>query len=777
MFKERGKLTAEQLRENDKNRVNYVKRTQDVIEIKAIAADGIFMVQDGLYSMMYGFSNIHYDILSDQSQMEMLVEYMKMLQELNTRFKLVYCNDDIDYTEFRKRILMPMKNDGFDTWRKELNAVKELRMKEGRQGVKTSFYFIISVRRNTYEEAKNYFVTLNKTLEKRLFRMGSYLIAYDCADRMKILHDFYAYGKQGKQPEFSFDFDHTVELARDFLDDLAPDTIAFYESHFELNHSVGRILYVKDYPSDLTDRFLQKMTDFPYHIWISVDVEPLNREVSMRLIDQKYRFVEDKIDKQQQTRNRNRSYSSEISKNVQDEKAAVGAISDAFKKQNMTLNYCGVTIAVFADNMDELDMRTNALYDAAAGEGVTLSVADYQQREGLNTVVPTGIRQCAKMRTMLSGALTVFLPFTSQELDVGHGIFYGVNQLTSNMAIGDRRTLKNGNAFVFGVPGSGKSMIVKLENLQSLLEYTDDEFVFIDPNNEYGYIPDIFDGAKIDVRPGSTTYINGFDYPEDMILSDVIAAKTTWMINVHTKCRQDRLAASELGIVDRAVRELYTHRASNEQDMIHYRKLLTEMDSDYAHILADELAFFAEGSLNMFSQKSNIDTSKRILVYNIREISDTLFPVAITTIMENLRTRVYRNFNEGRATWIYIDEVHRLTGDDLSAEYLDIIWREFRKLNAFCLGISQQTGDVCRSEMSKELVRNSAFLFLMGQEDITPLRELNLFSEEQLQYVRKAEPGMGLLKHGNIIIPIDARIPKGKLYDLLNTDPDRMKRR
>ena len=309
---------------------------------------------------------------------------MKMLQELNTRFKLTYCNDDIDYTEFRNRVMMPEKQDAYNVWRKEINGVKELRMKEGRQGVATTFYFTISVHRNTYDEAKNYFLTLNKTLERRLFRMGSYLVPYNCSERMKVLHDFYNYGRPGKQPEYHFDFDETVELARDFLDELAPDSFQPYDSYFELNRSVGRILYVKDFPSDLTDRFLQKLTDFPYHIWVSVDGEPLNREMSMKLIDQKYRFVEEKIDKQQQTRNRNRSYSSDISKNVLDEKVAVGDIIDAFKKQNMTLYYCGVTIAVFADNLDELDMRTNALFDAAAGESVTLSAERRHQYGGTN---------------------------------------------------------------------------------------------------------------------------------------------------------------------------------------------------------------------------------------------------------------------------------------------------------------------------------------------------------------------------------------------------------
>ena len=766
-------------KQNDKSRVENIKRTQDCIELEAIAADGIFRVQEGLYSKLYGFSNIHYDILKEDSELSVLVEYMKMLQELNTRFKLTYANDDIDYAEFRKRVMMPLKGDGYDTWRKEFNAILEARMRQGKQGVATTFYYTVSVYRKTYEEAKNYFITLEKTLQKRLFRLGSYLITFHCEERLKILYDFYNYGIDHKIP-FQFDFNANVEAARDFLDDIAPRSLTFYDSCFEMNGGYGRILYVRSFPSALSDRFLQILTDFPYHIWVSVDAEPLNKAAATKLIDEKYMAVETKIAKQQQVRNRNHAYSSDITKAVQDEKKAVIEVIDAMKQQNMSMYYCGVTIAVFADSMEELDMRTKAVYDAAEGESVTLEVADYMQREGLNTVVPIGIRQCCRMRTMLSGAMTVFLPFTSQELNVEPGTYYGINQLTNNLAFGSRRSLKNGNAFVFGVPGSGKSMCVKLEGTQLILENPKDEFIFLDPNSEYSFFAELFDGTCIDVRPGSTTYINGFDYPADMEPADVAAAKSTWMINVHTQCRQDKLTAIELGIVDKAVRILYQKQREGQilmPDMTEYRKILEEMDSETACILSEELAFFSEGSLNMFAKPTNIDTKKRIMVYNIREISDTLFPVAISTIMESLRIRVYRNFKEGRATWIYIDEIHRLTGDDLSAEYLDIIWREFRKLNAFCLGISQQTGDVCRSEMSKELVRNSAFLLLMGQEDVTPLKELNLFTDEQLQYVSKAEPGMGLLKHGNVIIPVDHQIPADtELYRMLNTDPDRMKK-
>lgn len=773
------KVKAPDIKKNDACRVPVMERTQDVIEIEAIAPDGIFKVRDRLFSKVYTFANINYDILSERDKEKIMLKYMKLLQDLNTRYKITYLNQDIDYETFRKNILMPYKRGPYDKWRKALNDIMEKRMREGRQGVRTEFFYTISVHRATYEEAKNYFITLEKTLQNHLHQMGSVLTALDCTARLKLLYDFYHYGDKTKVP-FRFDFDRNVETGRDFLDDIAPCSMTFHEDYFEMNSVYGRAFYVRSFPADLTDRFMQKMTDLPYHILASVDGIPMSRAAAAKLANEKYMDVEEKIRKQQQVRNKNNDFASEISKPVQDEKEAVGEIIDAMKKHSMSMFYCGVTIVVFAESKKELEMRTDAVLEAASGETVIMDTAIKRQREAVNTVLPVGITQPYKMRTMLSGAMTVFLPFTSQELMLPGGEWYGLDQLSHNMAVGNRRSLKNGNAWIFGVPGSGKSMGEKLEVMQNYLRHPNDDFIFIDPNNEYYPLVSTFDGAYIDVRPGSGTCLNGFEFPPGMDLKEVVAAKTAWMITVHTRCRQDELSAIEKGIVDRAVRALYQTWANGGQmsavfpDMIMYRNILFEMDNEYAADMAEELAYFTEGSLNMFAQQTNVDTKKRIIVYGIRDISKDLLPVAMSTIMESLRSRVYDNYQAGRATWITIDEAHRLTKDDLSAEYLDMIWREFRKFYGFCTGISHQVGDVCRSEMSKELVRNSSFLWLFGQEDISPLQELGLFSDEQLAYVSNAEPGMGLLKHGTVIVPFDIRIPAdSELYELLNTDPDR----
>lgn len=764
---------------NDECRVPNVACTQDTVEINSIAADGIFKVHDGLFSKVYGFIDINYDILDESEQSKAVVKYMKLLQNLNTRFKLTYINDDIDYEEFRKNVMLVYKRDEYDTWREELNNINEQRMREGKQGVESVFYFTISVERQSYEEAKNYFISLEKNMQNDLHRLGSSLIVLDCEQRLKLLYDFYHYGDEAKVP-FRFDFDAMVENARDFIDDIAPQRIRFYEDHFELNTVFGRVLYVRSFPTDLTDRFAQKLLDLPYHMLISVDAEPVDRAATMDLLNEKYMDVQDKISKQQKIRNERQEFSSEISKPVQDEKEAVDDMINAVKKSNMSMFYCGVTIAVFASSMEELEDRSEAIYNAARGETVILDIALNQQREGINTVLPIGIRQAYKMRTMLSGGMTAFIPFTTQELMIPGGDCYGVNQMSKNIVNGDRKSLQNGNAWVFGTPGSGKSMDVKIEKLILALKNPLDEFVFVDPNNEYDPLVKLLGGECVDVRPGSNTYINGFAFPEDMPKKEIVPSKSAWMISVHVQCRQGSLSAREKTIVDRALGILYQpwidgeRPASHPPDMMQYREVLLDMDSELAQDLAEELAYFTEGSLNMFARQTNVDTKNRVIAYRIRDISKELLPVAISIIMESLRSRVYENYKKGIATWIDIDEAHRLTKDELSAEYLDMIWREFRKFYGFCTGISHQVGDVCRSEKSKELVRNSAFLWLFGQEDVAPLRELEMFTEEQLAYVSDAEPGTGLLKHGKIIIPVDNRIPTdSKIYQILNTDPDR----
>ena len=481
---------------NDKCRVSNVACSQDTVEINAIAADGIFKVQDDLFSKVYGFVDINYDILDENEQSKVVLKYMKLLQNLNTRFKLTYINDDIDYEEFRKNVMLVYKRDEYDIWREELNNINEGRMREGKQGVESVFYFTVSVKRQSYEEAKNYFISLEKNMQNDLHRLGSSLTILNCEQRLKLLYDFYHYG-DGAKVSFRFDFDAMVENARDFVDDIAPKRIKFYEDHFELNAVYGRVLYVRSFPTDLTDRFVQKLLDLPYHMLISIDAEPVDRAATMDLLNEKYMDVQEKISKQQKLRNERQEFSSEISKPVQDEKEAVDEMINAVKKSNMSMFYCGITIVVFAGDIEELETRSEAIYNAAMGETVILDVALNRQREGINTVLPIGIRQTYKMRTMLSGGMTAFIPFTTQELMIPGGDCYGVNQMSKNIVNGNRKCLQNGNAWVFGTPGSGKSMDVKLEKLILALKYPQDEFVFIDPNNEYDLLVKMLGGECV----------------------------------------------------------------------------------------------------------------------------------------------------------------------------------------------------------------------------------------------------------------------------------------
>lgn len=766
-------------RRMDTCRVQNPDSVQDLIEIHAVAEDGIFEVKPGLYSKTYWFANINYDILGDEEQMTVLVKYMKLLQSMNVRYKISYMNDEVDMEKFKEDVLLEYYHDSYDFLREELNAIIRKRLMEGRQGIERNEYFTLSVCRNSYEEAKNYFITLEASLQKNLHKLGSYLVPLNCESRLRLLYDIYHSGDETKLP-FRFDYDAMIESVRDFLNDLAPARIHFDEDSFELGSRMYcRALYVRNLPTELTDRFVQKLLDLPYRMIISVDVEPMDRTQSKTLIETKYLSVQNKIRKQQKIRNRNHDFSSDISLPVQDERDDVQAVREDIEKRNMSISFVGVTILVFAPDKETLEERTKSVKDVANGEAVTVDIMWCRQREGLNTTLPIGIRQAQKMRTMTSGALTVFMPFTTQELCIPKGTYYGINQLSRNAVFGDRRTLKNGNAWIFGVPGSGKSLDWKLEMLFHFLQHPEDDIIIFDPNNECEEIAATLNGTYIDVRPGSDTYINGFDFPQDMKPEEIVASKVSWLMSVHVRCRQDKLSAIDKSMIDQALRNTYEPWVAGKRSlecpptMAEYRQNLLDMRNPVADDLALELAYFTEGSLNMFARQTNVDIGNRLIVYGLRNISKDLQPVAITTIMESLRERVFENFKKGKATMIYIDEAHRLTGDDVSAEYLDTLWREFRKFYGFCTGITHQAGDVCKSEKSRELVRNSAFLWLFGQEDMEPLKDLG-FTDEQLQYVLDAEPGTGLLKHGKVIIPVDNRIPENtEIYRLLNTDPDK----
>ena len=382
------------------------------------------------------------------------------------------------------------------------------------------------------------------------------------------------------------------------------------------------------------------------------------------------------------------------------------------------------------------------------------------------------------MRTMLTQSLAVLLPFNVQELNDAGGNYYGINQISKNVNVGNRKKLLNGNGFIFGVPGSGKSFFAKQE-MGNVFLNTNDDVIVIDPMNEYFDIARTFGGAIVNLSAYTKNYVNPLEADLSQVnekgIRDVIADKSEFMLGLCDQLLGSALNQKHHSIIDRCVKDLYfeawrNHKVPLMSDFYHILKSQSETE---AQELALCLELFVEGSLNIFNHHTNVDEDNRLTVYGIQDLGSQLAPVAMLVMMEAIQSRIVENGRKGRATWLYIDECHVLLNSDYSATYLQQLWKKVRKQGGLCTGISQNVTDLLQNYIASTLISNSEFIALLKQSNIdsAKLAEVIGVSDAQLRFVSNSPSGTGLIKCGSIVIPFDNTIGKDTaLYKLYNTN-------
>lgn len=455
------------------------KSVQQTIESMKIAENGIFEVSNNKYSKTYRFSDVNYATRTEDEQEGFFKKYCKVLNSFDCSFKITVNNKNKDMDLFRRDILLPYKDDKFDNMRESYNNIIEEKILEGKQGIEQESYITVTIERKNFEEAKAQFATLEASMFKNFAELGSEIVPLSGNERLKILHDYY---RLGKEEEFTFDIKHGKKTGTDFRSEICNSKLKYYPDYVEDEGKFIRAIYLKKYPTYLSDAFFTELTSLPVHSITSIDVVPVPKDVTMKILNKKYMGIESDIIKQQETRNRNNNFSSDISYKLRRNKVDIEEIMNNVRENDESLFFVGVTMILMADSKEELMSIYESVETIARAAGCAVDVCQYKQREAINTALPIGIRQMETMRTMLTQSLAVLMPFNVQELcDVG-GIYYGVNQISKNVNIGNRKKLLNGKGFIFGVSGSGKSFAAKME-MGSVLLSTNDNVIAIDPMN------------------------------------------------------------------------------------------------------------------------------------------------------------------------------------------------------------------------------------------------------------------------------------------------------
>ena len=772
---------------------------QDTIPIYRISENGIFELEsptnkDGgkkkihQFDRMYLFEDINFSTQDEEEKEETGKRFEKLLRSMNVSYKVIVSNHYADNGRLRKEILQKAVSKEMEPLAKEYHKLIEKRLQEGRGGLLQSKYFIVTCRKPDYESAKNYFNTIEFSIQQLFHRLGSCLIPLDATERLRALHSYY---RMGDEASFSFDWNEYLHLKRDWRNDIINTSLREYPEYLEMESgNCACVMFIRKYPNGLTDQFLNELTNMNFPLIYTMDVEPLDNDVAYQMVMKKYMSNERSINREQELKNENGDYSTNINYERRKQQRDTEEMLDRISSFDERLLYVGITIVVKASSREELEERTEKVRIIGKTHNMDIVPHSHRQLDALNTSLPTGARFVNTMRTITSEELSIFIPFNVQEIHDDLGYCYGFNKVSKNLIIGNRKLLKNGNGMVFGVPGSGKSYNEKSE-MGQVLCFSKDDIIVVDPMGEYKGIAAAWGGQYINLTQSAENvfYVNPFHVPDEVPDIDrFVAEKAEFAYAICEQALKPApLTSRHIAVIDKAVSSMYEEYFRKRKDKRRrknrpesptipvMRNRIMELydDNEAAKEIVEQLEVFADGTLDIFAREQSISDENRFTVYGFSELGKRMRAMAMLVMIESITAKIKYNQSDGVATWVYVDEMHELWGEEYSLHALEKMWREVRKRGGICTGMSQNLIDTKRNRSTKTMVSNSEFMLLLdqGTMDKEAVEDLFDISSEQLACVNGAEPGTGLIRFGDKIVPFDNTMEKdSSLYRLFNTN-------
>lgn len=757
------------LKKQNKEEFRIPKTTQDTIPVDTVYKDGIFKIGNR-YTKSYRFLDINYAIASKEEKTGLFLDYGDLLNSFDSSVmvKITVNNHKIDLHKFKEDILIPFKEDGLDEYRKEYNEMLLDKLKESDDIVQEK-YLTLTVFKNNVEEARSYFSRIGTELSSHFAKLGSKCIELNLEERLKILHDFY----RSDESEFNFDMKDNMRKGHSFKDLICPLAPEFKHKYFKLDDKYGRVLYLSNYPRFIKDSIVSELCNLNKNMMYSMDLISIPTDEAVKEIERKLLGVNTNITNWQRRQNANNNFSAVIPYDMEMQREECKEFLDDLTIRDQRMMLCNITIVHLADSKEELDNDTELLKSVARKFMCDLSILYFSSRQldGLCTVLPIGLNRLNIIRTLLTESTSVFIPFRAQEIADKGGIWYGQNAITNNPIFCNKECLQNPNAFVLGVPGSGKSFLTK-EEIEFIIMRTDDDILICDPENEYSNIIRKFGGEVIEISAGSKDHINAMDMKDGYGDSgDPVRDKSQFIMSLIEQVSRKGIDDLERSIIDRCVRETYME--FERPTLKTLRAKLLEQQEKEAKALALKLEIFTDGSLDAFAHETNVDVDNRIVSYNIFKLGKQLKTMGLLVITDAMINRVNENFIKGKKTHIFIDEFHVVFENEQSAAFFNSAWRQFRKRDAYPTGITQNVEYLLDSVEASTMLSNSEFVVMLNQayQDREKLGRLLNISDEQMSYITNAQSGCGLIKYGGILVPFVNKMPKGLLYDLNTTKP------
>ena len=759
------------------------KTAQQTIPYKEMCRDGICVVNDRYFTKQIQFYDINYQLAQNEDKNQIFESYCDFLNYFDSsiHFQLSFLNQRADLEEYQKSIQIPEQNDAYDSIRREYSEMLKGQLAKGNNGLSNTKYITFGVEAESLKAAKPRLERIEADILANFKVLGAKARPLDGYERLSILHRMF---HPADSSRFRFAWDAIWKTGLSSKDFIAPDSFSFKSGRtFQIGRTFGAVSFLQILAPELTDRMLADFLDLESSLVLTMHVRSIDQSEAIKTIKRKITDL-DKMKIEEQKKAVRSGYDMEIlPSDLMTYGTEAKTLLEDLQSRNERMFLVTVLVMNTAPSRQKLENNVFQAAGVAQKYNCALRRLDYQQEQGLVSSLPLGLNRIEIQRGLTTSSTAIFVPFTTQELFMqGDALYYGLNALSNNLIMVDRKKLKNPNGLILGTPGSGKSFSAKREITNAFLITTDD-IAIIDPEDEYSSLVKRLGGQVIDISPVSDQYINPMDltlnYSED---DNPLTLKSDFILSLMELIVGGKagLEPVEKTIIDRCVHLVYRDYLQDPKPekmpiLGDLYRLLREQPEKEAQRLATALEIYVTGSLNVFNHQTNVEIKSRIVCYVIKKLGKQLKKFGMQVVQDQLWGRVSENREAHKSTRVYIDEMHLLLKEEQTAAYTVEIWKRFRKWGGIPTGLTQNVKDLLASREIENIFENSDFIYMLNQaggDRQILAKQLNI-SPHQLSYVTNSNAGEGLLFYGNVIIPFIDHFPKGtELYSIMTTRPE-----
>ena len=779
---EKQKINAAILMARNKNNKKE-KTAQDTIPFQKMYPDGICRVTDILYTKTIRFHDINYQLAQNEDKSAIFESWCDFLNYFDSsiHFQLSFLNMTANADDYESSISINPQQDDFDSIRSEYSDMLHSQLSKGNNGLMKTKYLTFGIEAENIKIAKPRLERIENDLWNGFKRLGATVDSLDGKERLKLCHNILR--MDGNEP-FHFDWKWLVPSGLSVKDFIAPSSFEFREGRvFKTSGKFGAVSFLQILAPELNDRILADFLDIESNLLVTMHIQSVDQTKAIKTIKRKITDL-DKMKIEEQKKAVRSGYDMDI---IPSDLATYGGEAKKLladlQSRNERMFLMTFLILNTAETKQQLENTVFQASGIAQKHNCTLVRLDYQQEQGFMSSLPLGLNQTVIQRSLTTSSTAIFVPFTTQELfqSSGEALYYGLNALSNNLIMVDRKRLKNPNGLILGTPGSGKSFSAKRE-ITNIFLITTDDIIICDPEAEYYPLVNRLNGQVVKISPTSTNFVNPMDinlnYSEDdsplSLKSDFILSLCELIVG-----GKEGLMPVEKSIIDRCVRIIYADYLSDPvpekmpilEDL--YNALKEQDEKEAQHIRA-ALEIYVTGSLNVFNHRTNVDIKNRLVCFDIKELGKQLKKLGMLVVQDQVWNRVTVNRSEKRSTRYYMDEFHLLLKEEQTAAYSVEIWKRFRKWGGIPTGITQNVKDLLSSREVENIFENSDFVYMLNQasgDRQILAKQLNI-SPHQLSYVTHSGEGEGLLFYGNVILPFIDKYPKDtELYRIMTTKP------